>query len=313
MVDAFTAYLVVFGALPVALMAAYVYYELDTAAGQSLRRRGVTQRGITVATAVPLGTVLLFGAVGDVNVFASDQVLWAVGYPTVGLLLVFAAGMVGLNICHTLGRRWRRLHPDNDVPTGSLDPGEVACTGEVGAEPVGTAPVTEREAVCWSWSVEVLDPHSVGNVYLQPEKWATVEDDESGVSFVVDDGSGPVRVDPAGASLDLAATRTRSFDAGATPPEDWPDPAPTVERTHGDKPRTYEESIAVPGDTVAVAGHAVEGNDGLVVSGPDTHVAIGSLATAARRYRTRAAVYGLAGVVGVAVAVDWLAALYGVF
>ncbi|MDQ2071164.1 hypothetical protein ACODNH_12865 [Haloarcula sp. NS06] len=310
MVDAFTLYLVGIGVLGVGFFAVYVYYEFQTAAGRPYRQRGVTRRGITGATVVPLATVLLFGFVGEVNIFASDDVLRAVGYATVVLLFVFAAGLIGLNISHTLGRRWRRLHPDNDVPTGTLESGEVACTGEVTAAAVGTAPVTDRRAVCWSWHVEVLNPHGVGS---KGDQFTTVEADQGGVTFAVDDGTGPVLVDPKEATLDLSSTRALSFDSEDGPPPAFPNPAPKVERTHDDKPRTYEESIVAPGDRVAIAGTASETADGLLVSGPDAHVAIGSLSTVATRYRNKALLYGLAGVVGVGVAVDWLAALYGVF
>lgn len=302
---AFTLYLVGLGLVGVGFFTVYVYYEFDTAAGRPYRERGVTQRGITLATLLTLGLVLTFGFLGDVNIFASA----GVGYPTIGLSFVLAAGFLGLNSCYTLGRRWRRLHPDNDAPTGSLGPGEVACTGAVTDATVGAAPVTGRGACCWSWSVEVLNPYGVGS---NGDQYVTVDGGDGGVVFTIDDGSGPVRIDPEGATLDLGATRTRSLEPDEQPPEAFQSPAPDAERTHGDKSRTYEESIVAPGDQVAIAGTARTTDDGLVVGGGDTHVAIGSLSTVATRYRNRAAMYGIAGLLGVVVGVRWLATLYGV-
>lgn len=306
MVDAFTLYLAGLGVVGVGFVTVYVYYEFETAAARPYRDRGVTQHGMAIASLVPLGTVLLFGFVGDVNIFTST----GLAYPTLGLLFVFAAGLLGLNICHTLGRRWRRLHPDNDVPTGCLKPGAVACMGEVTDTAVGTAPVTDREAVCWSWHVEVWNPHGVGS---EGDQFITVAAGDGGVTFTVDDESGPVRVDPSEATLDLTTTRRHSFDADESAPEAFPNPAPEVERTHSDKRRRYEESIGTPGDHVAIAGTAAHTDEGLTVVGPDAHVAIGSLSTVANRYRNKAATYGLGGLLGTLIAVDWLAALYGVF
>ncbi|MDS0259427.1 E3 ubiquitin ligase family protein [Haloarcula sp. S1CR25-12] len=304
-----TWFLLALGLVPIGFMAVYVYYELETAAGRSLRRRGVTQRGITAATVVSLGTVLAFGFLGPVNLFASGDAVEAVGYPTLGLLIPYVLGLLGLNVALTNARTWRRLHPDNDVPTGSVAPGAVACTGEIAGGEVGAAPVTGRDAVCWSWSVDVLDPHGVGDVG-QREQWATVDGSDGGGVFVVDDGSGPVRVDPDGATLDLWAERAVPLDADEPPSFD--SPAPDVERTHGDRQRRYEESVLTPDDHVAVAGTARETSDGLTVAG-DSYVAVGTLSTAATRYRNSAAVYGVVGLVDIAVSVRLLAGLYGVF
>lgn len=304
-----TWFLLVLGLLPVAFTAVVVYYEHDTAAGRQLRKRGVTQRGITAATVLSLGTVLAFGFLGDSNIFDPAVDVRGIGYATIGFLVPYVLGLLGLNIALTHARRWRRLHPDNDVPTGSLGTGEVACTGEVTDANVGTAPVTDRAAVCWSWSVEVLDPHGVSDIG-QREQWVTIDGGDSGVTFAIDDGSGPVRVDPENATLDLGATRSVPLDADESP--SFGSPAPDVERDQSDRERCYEESIAAPGDHVAVAGAAQRTDDALVVGGEDAHVAVGTLSTVASRYRTKAAMYGVAGLAGTIVGLDLLSGLYGV-
>ncbi|MBX0325378.1 hypothetical protein EGH21_20330 [Halomicroarcula sp. F13] len=84
-----------------------------------------------------------------------------------------------------------------------------------------------------------------------------------------------------------------------------------MERDHRDKPRRYAESVVAPDDHVAVAGTVRETDDGLVL-GEDVHIAVGSLSTAATRYRNRAAMYGVAGTVGVLVGLRALALVFGV-
>lgn len=306
MADPLELYLLAVAGMVVFFAAAYVYYELQTPAGRPLRERGVTKRGIVVATVGTLGTIVVFGFLGNVDISANPRGL---GYATIGISIPLVLGYLGLNISHTLGRRWRRLHPDNDVPTGSLEPGEVACMGEVTGAAVDAAPVTGRDACCWSWSVEVLNPYGVGS---NGDQYVTVDGGDGGVVFTIDDGSGPVRIDPEGATMDLGATRTRSLEPDEQPATGFQSPAPDVERNHADKSRTYEESIVAPGDHVAIAGTATT-DDGLVIGGESTHVAIGSLGNVATRYRNQAAMYGLGGLVGVGVGVRWLAALYGVF
>ena len=154
-----------------------------------------------------------------------------------------------------------------------------------------------------------MNPYGVGS---NGDQYVTVDGGDGGVVFTIDDGSGPVRIDPEGATMNLGATRTRSLEPDEQPATGFQSPAPDVERNHADKSRTYEESIVAPGDHVAIAGTATT-DDGLVIGGESTHVAIGSLGNVATRYRNQAAMYGLGGLVGVGVGVRWLAALYGVF
>lgn len=88
------------------------------------------------------------------------------------LALPLLFGLLGVGAGYGFWERWRRFHPDNDSPTGETTPGEIACTGPVVSEATEPAPVTGRDACCWSWSVEVLDPHGA-SAAGQQESWAT--------------------------------------------------------------------------------------------------------------------------------------------
>lgn len=311
MTDALTLYLVAVAGTVVLFAAAYAYYQADAMPGHALPA-GLTPRSVTWVTVVTLTVVLAFGFLGDVSFFNTETDVRGVGMLVIGSSIPLVLGLVGLASGVAFTRQWRRLHPNNDVPTGSRSAGEVACAGPVTDAAVGTAPVTGREACCWSWSVEVRDPFGVEGMSKSREQWVVREGGVGGVRFCVDDGSGPVWVNPRDATVDLDSERRIALASDEPPPESFPDPAPDVERDHRDKPRRYDESVVGPGDYVAIAGTARETADGVVLD-EDVHVATGTLETVASRYRNRAAMYGLAGVVGVIVGVRWLAAVLGVF
>ncbi|WP_254279240.1 hypothetical protein [Haloarcula marina] len=309
MAGALTLYLLVVAAMVVCFAAAYAYYEAAAMPVNALPLE-LTARDVAGVTVAALAVVVSMGVLGDVAVFDPETDVRGLGMLVVGAAVPLVLGLVALASSRTLAGRWRRLHPDDDVPTGRLSPGRVACTGTVTDETAGTAPVTDRAACCWAWEVEVRDPHGVEGLSRGGEQWVVRDGGVGGVRFAVDDGSGPVWVDPADATVDLGNTRTLALDADERPPEDFPNPAPKVERDHRDKSRRYEESVAAPGDLVAVAGTARRTDDGLTVDAG--HVAVGSLSTAATRYRNRAVMYGLAGLVGVAVGVRALAGVLDV-
>jgi len=216
MVGPLTLYAVLVAGMVVFFAAAYVYYESQTAVGRPFRKRGVTPAGLTVAVVLTLTTVAALWLLGSTEVLHPEADLRVVGVRVLAISFPLVVGLVGLNAGYTLARRWRRLHPDNDVPTGDLAPGTVACTGTVTTAATGAGPVTGREAVCWSWRVEVQNPH--GDPTTPPARQSTtVDGGDGGVVFTVDDGSGPVAVDPSDATLDLVSTRSLSFDADSGP------------------------------------------------------------------------------------------------
>ncbi|WP_424002716.1 GIDE domain-containing protein [Haloarcula salina] len=311
MTAALGLYLVVLAAVVLFFVGALAYYQAAAAPGQALRKRGLTPRWVAAAFVASFGVVVGFGSLGDVNVFALGGDIRGFGFVVTLFGVPLLLGLLGLGAGYGQGRRWRRFHPTNDAPTGAVTSGTVACTGPVTDTETATAPVTGREGCCWSWSVEVLDPHGA-SAAGQRERWATVAGGVGGVPFEIDDGSGPLAVDPTGATVDLAAERTLRFAADERPPDSFGTPDPDVERMHGDKQRRYTETLLAPGDHAAVTGTATRSEEALVVAGDHTHVAVGSLATAATRYRNRALLYACGGLVGVAVGLWGLTGLFGV-
>lgn len=310
MADPLALYLGLVAATFVVLAGAYAYYQADAMPSGALPA-GLTPRAGASVTVATLAVVIGFGFLGDVAVFDPETDVRGLGMAVIGASIPLVLGFAGLASCQALARRWRRLHPDHDGSTGSCTTGTVACSGPVTDAAVGRAPVTDREACCWSWSAEVRDPFGVEGVSNAGEQWVVREGGVGGVRFCVDDGSGPVWVDPEGATMDLGDRRQVALAADERPPDSFPNPAPDVERTHRDKRRRYEESIVVPGDHVAIAGMARETGDGIVLA-DDVHVAAGTLETVASRYRNRATLYGVAGLGGVAVGLWALAAVLGV-
>jgi len=309
MADALTLYLVAVAGTVVFFFAAFVYYEADATPGQTLDRKGLSPERVTT------GVVLSFAAVAALALRGSTPPPLSDGfegfaYTVLGWSLVLLFGLLGLGAAYGFARRWRRFHPDNDTPTGAVGGGPVACTGTAIADEGGTAPVTGREAVCWEWSVEVLDPDGVSEVG-QRERYRVVDGGSDGIVFTVDDGTGPIRIDPTGGTVNPTAERSVALDAGESPPERFTNPAPDVERQHADKAREYTESVIAPGDTVAVSGTARAGDTTPVVEG-DASVTVGTLATAATRYRRRALLYTAGGLVGVCVGLWGLAGTFGV-
>lgn len=311
MAAALGLYLVFVAAVGLCFVAALAYYEASAAPGQALRKRGLTPRWVAAAFVASFGVVVGFGYLGDVNVFALGEDIRGFGFVVTLFGVPLLLGVLGLGAGYGQGRRWRRFHPSNDAPTGAVTSGTVASTGPVTEAQAATAPVTGREGCCWSWSVAVLDPHGA-SAAGQRERWATVAGGVGGVTFEIDDGSGPLAVDPTGAAVDLAAERTLRLEADERPPDSFGTPDPDVERMHRDKRRRYTETLLAPGDHAAVTGTAIRSDGTLVVDGDDTHIAVGSLATAATRYRNRAVLYGCAGLVGVAVGLWGLAGLFSI-
>lgn len=311
MADPLTLYLVAVAGTLVFFVGAFVYYEAAAAPGQTLRNRGLTPGRATGAVVVTFGVVTAFGFLGT-RTLGLETDVESLGYTVLAWSLPLLFGLLGVGASYGFGRRWRRLRPSEDVSTGNVTTGAVACTGPVTDERVDTAPVTGRAAVCWSWSVEVEDPHGAAAAG-QSKRWATVDGGAGGVRFAVDDGSGRIWVDPDAATLDLTAERAIRLGEGDRPPESFGNPAPDVERNHRDKPREYTETVLTVGDHVAVAGTATTDADGEpIVAGVDAHVAVGTLSTVADRYRRRAVLYALGGVLGIAVGLWGLAGTFGV-
>jgi hypothetical protein len=192
---------------------------------------------------------------------------------TVGMLGAFSLVFLGVGVSlvrkgHETGRRTSRLTETDPTPTGQVGPGPVVLEGTATVAPgEGTveAPFTGTEAVLARAEVTRLrDQEDPGRTF------ETVYEDERRVPFLVDDGSGGVRVEvPAGADLRLEEDRTE-----VTPGSEPDHLAAFAERevglstqvSTGDR-RRYDQSVAAPGETVLLAGEAVRRGGDVVVAG----------------------------------------------
>jgi hypothetical protein len=206
------------------------------------------------------------------------------------------------------------------LPAGSRRPPTTTGSGAGPASPgrwpaassrpcwCSSAPFFGGAAVAWEWTVEAKNRH--GTDYEGRRAWTRARTGQGGVPFRLDDGSGPVVVDPAEARLDISGRTTEERD-----PDDPPGRAADVADldTGGERFRFNERSPA-PGETVTVLGTAREREDSVVVSatadGPAFVVSDRSRVGSLRRYATRA---WLGGVVGAGVAVLGLRRLLPTF
>ncbi|WP_324663807.1 GIDE domain-containing protein [Haloarcula sediminis] len=283
-------YLAFVAAVGVALFAGVVYYQGDAAATNRLSQHGLTPARSAAAVAVALTVTavlhLLAGPEAVAAWTAGRRAVLRVGVWVVALV----AGCEGIAGAVGLARRWRRLRAD--ATTGRIG-SRVAVSGRVTATATSPAPVTGREAVCWSWTVAVVGP---GRRRPDPDEGMfTVCGGTGGHRFRVADEGGPVWVDVEDATMDLARERTRSLEGHSFGPVGAP--APDVERDYGDRPRRYTESVLEPGAHAAVIGTVVGRDEGRPVVGDGAHVAAGSARTVGTRYRRRAALYATGGLV----------------
>lgn len=301
MADPFGLFLGFVALLAVAFLAVYAYYESAGAPAPVRTRHGLTPRRSAVAVAVGVGLAVVVVAVGGrvsfEAVFASRRSVLRVGLWVVVLVGACEAVAGG----YGFARRWWRCRPDQVDATGRAETGTTAVSGTVTDGHADAAPVTGRSAVCWSWSVSVTGPGL--RRYDEDDPHRTVDGGTGGCPFVLDDGSGPLCVDPTDATLALDGERSVVRRPDSEPPDGFADPAPSVEADYADRPREYTEAVLRPGDTVTVWGAVVSDDDGPVLRGPQTTIVAGSPAGVARRYRRRAAGYALAGIAGGAVGV----------
>lgn len=118
---------------------------------------------------------------------------------------------------------WRELRERQlirNTPTSkvrSLAVGAAEVKGQAHpADETLTSPVTQQDACIYQ--LEVLQ-YSPGN---EESDWNSVLEVGRRVPFHLDDGTGAVRVEPEGATLDLQLETTANVDAGDPPPEGLP-------------------------------------------------------------------------------------------
>lgn len=258
-------------------------------------RLGVSGPRFWLAVLVGLATPLAMAAVGTVPTDLAPARL-----PTLGLVAGLGLGVVAAN---RAGRAVRLVRAEA-AATGTATDGTVAVTGTVVADDPPTSPFFERPAVAWRWRVEVRNRDEVETA--RRHNWEPVETGEDGRAFAVDDGSGPLRVDPADARLDLADERT----AERAPDEPSPGRASDVAdlSSAGERYR-FVESVLAPGAEVTALGTARDGPDGSTL-GEGALVVAGDLSSVVRGYARTAL---LAGVVALGLSAGSLHLLAGVF
>lgn len=296
----------VLAAIPVGMLAALVYYAPTPDIARWRRRWGVSRRGATVAVVTGSAAVVALGMVGTVPVSDPER-FETFGY---GVLLFSAplfAGLLALSGTVGFGRRWRRLRSGARADAASRGP--IVASGVVSADDAATSPVTGRDAVCWTWHVEVYDPHGVEGI--TNANWETMATASGGVPFAIEDSDDKVSIDPKDAQFDLRATGSVPLNAGESPPDDFGDPIRSVEADYGDQERRYHESVLALGDQVTVVA-ARDAHDGTMLSGRDVRLAAGTPSSVRSRYRDRAVLLLLGGVGGVWIGFWGLTLLVGV-
>jgi hypothetical protein len=251
----------------------------DPAARAMLASHGVRFR--TVGLAVLVATAALFALV-LVGTVPADLPR-AVALPVVGLYGGTVGSVLGVGRARTL----YRLTAAERVSTGRAS-GTVAVTGPVEAPDPPTSPFFERPAVAWRWTVWAKNRHGI--VAHGGDGWTRARAGSGGVAFVLDDGSGPLRVDPDGARLDLGAERRVE-----RPPDDPPGrAAEVVELDVGGDRFRFVESVLSPGERATVLGTVRDGRTRPDSSSPSL-VARGDARATSRRVAVRAVGLGLGG------------------
>ena len=149
---------------------------------------------------------------------------------------------------------------------GYRGPVEIEGRAVEGEDGTVTAPFTGSRCLAYTYEVEELRSQGKG------ESWETLDTGMNGVDFVVDDGTGRVRVDPTGADIHLES-KSVTVPAGTELPErlaryvDATDSVDRQDRTMnllvtelnvGNRQRFTERRLSV-GEDVYVYGQASEG------------------------------------------------------
>jgi hypothetical protein len=237
---------------------------------------GVPMLGVTLLVARwgRLGTQfgLLRRRLGMSRPLGWALVLLAVG----GFLAPFAAGsppsegggefwfvLAGVTyVAGVLAGGWALARRDLQRLVASTDPGDtgglrqpgdhVELEGEVTAEPPLTAPVTGEDAAAYRYRVD--ERRWMGRT----DGWVPMAHGREATGFVVDDGSGPARVDPEGARLDLHDPDVLRVEGD----EALPDPAAAfvaeVDGVDADDHLKLTEWRLAPADHAYVLGVAVD-------------------------------------------------------
>ncbi|MFB6207401.1 MAG: GIDE domain-containing protein [Haloglomus sp.] len=288
-----------------------------------LRSRTGVSRG--VAGGIVLALLALVGSLGAVGRFPTTEA--SVEAALLPSLLV-GVGLFGVAAGVANARTWIRFRRRGDTPTGDVPAGPVGVTGQIERDDPPSAPFFGGGAVAWEWSVEAKNRH--GTDYEGRRAWSRARTGQGGVPFRLDDGSGPLVVDPTDARLDISETTTEEREPGDPPGR----AAEVADLDLGGERFRFNEQALAPGETVTVLGvaRAVETNeyrdadpDGTdaFAAAHDADVVLDgsaegpfvisdrSRAGTLRRYATRAWLGGLVGAGATLLGVRWLTPVFG--
>lgn len=203
-------------------------------------------------------------------------------FPAFGLLLL-GIGVQLVRKGRFYSRQAERVAGTQVTDVGSLEPGTVAVEGTAGVdgdEGTVTTALTGEEALLSRSEVVAKEGHAGDDGTTGRQQ---LHEEARSVPFLVDDGTGSVRVDPPGEADVRLDGNTRTAMAGEPVPDvadlaDDPDAAASGRVSVGDSPRwtdyrrEYEQAAIVPGEDVYVLGQAVDRADW---DGPDVEIAGG--------------------------------------
>lgn len=267
------------------------------------RKPGLSRQYVAVVVVVTVALPLMFGVVGE---FPASRA----GMRTMGFdALLVAGGLLGLAAGVGNACVYCRFYTRGDTPTGEVMDGPVSVTGIVERDEPPESPFFEAEAVAWEWTVEAKNRH--GGDERGRRAWSNARMGEGGVTFTLDDGSGPVRVDPTDARLDLHG-ETVDERAPSVPPGRADEVA---DLDIGGERFRFRESTLSPGAEATVLGVArADGDTVELCRGADDPfvLAEGGRATALRNHAVRALGFGVGGGLALWFGFQWLAGAFGI-
>jgi hypothetical protein len=252
-----------------------------------------------IYTSVIVGLVIaaVIGVYGStVPAIGNRESLYHIGPLVVGCTgLAFAAGHGRLAL---LFRRSDRTQAS--AVTAAEAGTTVIVTGQVDAETQELSPALSQPAVCWSWEFQLRGTASQKAHpswrYSEPYDWGTRKFGSGGVPFDLDDGSGPVRVDPDDPHVTLPLT-----DEQICHPDE-PQPGRVGKNLHrsvGGEQFRYREAVVTNDDELTIVGTVTD--DGALTARRIYRPARAD--TARQRYTYSAILLAGGGLVGIAIGI----------